>query len=119
MQFVKEGCFTCENVKDNVNKKIKALNLEGKVDYKIYYLNKPTEEGLVNAALYNVPFDTVPTLVIAGKGSYWKKTTKYAPKQDKTCADNPCNINTTPIRSDLIRASEIEEQLKILGSQYE
>lgn len=111
MQFGKEGCLTCENLKENVNKKIKELNLEDKVDFKMYYLNRTNEsEGLVQAALYNVPLDTVPTLVITGKNDYWMKTTRYAPK--------PTKKGETAQRSDLIRSNEIGEQLTKRIQEY-
>lgn len=112
MQFGKEGCLTCENLKSNVKKKVEELGLEGKVDFEVHYLNKLEEEGLVKAAMYGVPLDTVPTLVIAKKGEFWKKTTRYAPKTRRTCGDASCNLNLTPQRSDLIRPDEIKENLE-------
>lgn len=115
LQFGKEDCPTCENLKENVGRVLSRLGLEGKIDYKINYLNQLNEEELVQAAMYDVPLDTVPTIVIAGKNDYWKKTTQYAPKY---CASETCNVSAPKPRTDHIRSSEIEEAITRRIGEY-
>jgi len=108
IEFGKKGCIACEAVNGAIQKKIEKLGLVGKVDFKTYYLNENPTEGLVEAAMYNIPLDVVPSVIIAGKNDYWKKTTSYA----KPCPTKACgNVPAAPIRSDLIRPQEIEEEL--------
>jgi len=108
-QFGKAGCPTCENLEKNVNQQIEHMGIKDKVEFKKIYLNERTEEGLAMAASYGIPLDTVPSLVIAGKNDYWMKTTSYAKKD--SCPTDSCSSSTTH-RSNLIRPSEIREQLE-------
>lgn len=74
LQFGKEGCGTCSNLEENVRK---TLVKTPDVDYRVIKLNERDPKDLALAAMYDVPLDTVPTLVVAGKNGYWKQTTVY------------------------------------------
>jgi len=115
IEFGKKGCVACEAVNGAIQKKIEKLELTDKVKFKSYHLNENPIDGLVEAAMYDIPLDVVPSVVIAGKNDYWKKTTSYA----KPCPTKACgNVPVAPIRSDLIRPQEIEEELMKRTGEY-
>lgn len=113
IQFAKHGCVPCENTKENIGK-VLAEQGRGDVDYRLHYLDTPTLEGLEQAAMYDVPFDAFPTVVVAGKDSYWKKTASYAPK---VCATDTCAAKEAP-RNNLIRPGEIRQALAERANDY-
>lgn len=93
MQFGKNGCPSCENVEEGIRKRLESEGLADKVNFEVYHLDEYHRDGLVKAAEYGVPLDVVPSVVVANRESYWKKTTKYSKREG--------------VRSDLIRAGEV------------
>jgi hypothetical protein len=104
MQFGKNGCLSCKNVEENTRKVISKLGLDGKVDFVVHHLDEYPIEGLATAALYDIPLETVPSIVIAGKNGHWKKTTRYSQAKGE--------------RSDLIGPREITEELTKRAADY-
>ncbi|MCU0642068.1 MAG: anaerobic ribonucleoside-triphosphate reductase [archaeon] len=108
MQFGKSGCGTCENVEQNTRDLLGKLGLNGNVDYQVFHLDEHDEQarkGVALAALYGVPLDSVPTMVVAGRSGYWKKTTSYASQ-------------TGAARSDLIKNSEVRPVVQKYMAEY-
>ncbi|MDD5133680.1 MAG: anaerobic ribonucleoside-triphosphate reductase [Candidatus Nanoarchaeia archaeon] len=91
-QFGKEGCHTCKNLEDNVHKVLTDLQLDENVDYKVLHLNKLNPEDIALAAKYEIPLDTVPSLVVAGKDNYWKKTVTYGTKGERSDLIKPAEV---------------------------
>ncbi|MFA5175659.1 MAG: anaerobic ribonucleoside-triphosphate reductase [Candidatus Nanoarchaeia archaeon] len=91
-QFGKEGCQTCDNLESNVHKVLTDLQIDGNVDYKVLHLNKLKPEDIALAATYGIPLDTVPSLVIAGKNGYWKKTVAYGTKGGRSDLIKPAEV---------------------------
>jgi len=107
LEFGKRGCDICKSVKNEIMKKISELKLEGKVEFKVCNLDEADEEALSEAAMYEVPFDSVPTIVVAGKKGFWKKTTLYG----AGCTNGVCGIGFGG-KNDFIQPQEIEVQIK-------
>ena len=102
IEFGKEGCPNCSLVKQQVMDKLKELGINKEVKFRVVNLDKADEKMLTEAVMYEVPFDTVPTLVIAGKGSYWKKTPVYS------CAGGVCSAGMNKhVKEDPIKQEEI------------
>lgn len=106
IEFGKKDCPSCKVVKESVEREIKRLGIEDKVEFKINYLNEPDRKGLIEAAMYGAPLDAVPTLVIAGKEGYWKKTSKVGMKYDGN-SSMPALIK----RGTFIKTDDITNQL--------
>jgi len=102
-QFGKTNCKSCENTQNNIEKKLKELGVDDKVDFKVYYLDGELREGLVKASMYGIPLDSVPSIVIAGKNDYWKKTTAYSKNGG---------------RSDLIKPKEVGDEILKRINEY-
>ena len=51
-------------MKEGTEKKLVELGLGDKVEFRVSYLDKANEKELADAALYDVPFDSVPTMVV-------------------------------------------------------
>lgn len=115
LEFGKTGCMTCENTQQNITKELDRMGLNGNIDYRVIHLDKNNPDDLALAAMYDVPLDTVPTVVIAGRNDYWKKTVTYAVKQSG-CKDGTCNVDRQ--RSDLIKPAEIRENLRARAGDY-
>lgn len=117
MQFGKHGCEKCDETRENVQQKLAALGLEGKAEFKMFYLDDPDdpsfEEGLFEATRYGVPLDSVPTLVIPGKESYFKKTTKYA----TACTSGTCSLDFAK-ENVFISAGDIESAITVRLKDY-
>jgi anaerobic ribonucleoside-triphosphate reductase len=115
IQFAKHHCLNCDQTKERVSRKIGAMGLDGKVDFEVHYLDDPSDEvGLAMAAMYNVPFDVFPSVVVAGKDNYWKKTTKYATvTAPDTCKTGACDVSERKpaARTDFIRPEEVEREV--------
>jgi ribonucleoside-triphosphate reductase (formate) len=111
-EFGKQDCPNCKSLKENTEKKIVELGMEDKVDFKMSYLDKASEKELADAALYDVPFDSVPTMVVAGKQDYWKKTTQYAVPSSFSdgCNEGVCSV-TFADKSDYIKIGEVEQEV--------
>jgi len=108
MQFGKKDCPYCDRTKGVVEEVIKELGFNGEIKFKMYYLDDfEDEEAIVNASKYAVAFDTVPTVVVAGKNSFWKKTTSYGLASD--CEDGACGVGSG--EEDLITAEEVKNAL--------
>lgn len=90
-QFGKDGCKTCENLEANVKKTLNGHT----ANFRVVKLNKRRPNDIALAAMYDVPLDTVPTLVIAGENNYWKKTTVYG--SDKSELIKPKEIRNAII----------------------
>jgi len=105
IEFGKKGCVACEAVTKTIQARLNKLGIEDQVEFINYDLSQFPQEGLIMAAMHDIPLDTVPSVVIAGKEGFWKKTTSYAPVGSKE-------------RSDLIRPQEIEEQLIARAREY-
>jgi ribonucleoside-triphosphate reductase len=119
IEFGKRGCPNCEKVKQQITNQIKKLGFEEKIDFKIHYLDDETSEGLLDAARYSVPFDSVPTLVIAGKKSYWKKTAEYGAKsKDSVCEGKVCHVGPAFGEEDMIKKEEIESAINEKLPEY-
>jgi len=112
MQFGKIDCPNCIKLKETTIKQIDDMKLHDKVEFKVAYLEKADEKELADAAMYNVPMDSVPTLVIAGKNGFWKKTTSYAreQKKDDGCSNGTCSINLGD-KNDFITQKEVEAEI--------
>jgi ribonucleoside-triphosphate reductase len=112
MQFGKIDCPNCVKLKETTIKQIDDMKLHDKVEFKVAYLEKADEKELADAAMYNVPMDSVPTLVIAGKNGFWKKTTSYAreQKKDDGCSNGTCSINLGD-KNDFITQKEVEAEI--------
>ncbi len=109
IQFGKHGCENCEKIKKEVNKLIEELELNGKVEFNIYYLDETNnKEGLVEAAMYNIPFDSVPSIVVTGKNSNWKKTWQYG--VNSSCENGACSIDKKD-KTEIISADEIRQAI--------
>ena len=122
-EFGKHGCPNCKKVKQEIKKQIKALGFEDKIDFKFHYLDDETDEGLLDAANYSVPLDSVPTVVIAGKKNYWRKTAEYGAKgqekaSDAECEDGVCHVGPTFGESDMIEPKDIEEAINEKLPEY-
>jgi len=115
IQFAKHGCEPCSNTKTNIER-ILEENTGADIDYRLHYLDTPNLAGLEDAAMYGVPFDAFPTVVVAGKNDYWKKTTSYAPKA-AACPNDSCSVKTKP-RNDLIKPSELRDAIKARLGDY-
>ncbi|VVB77621.1 Vitamin B12-dependent ribonucleoside-diphosphate reductase [uncultured archaeon] len=113
IQFAKHGCMPCKNTLENIEKILAEQGNNG-VEFKIHYLDSPDLKGLEEAAMYDVPFDAFPTVVVAGKDNYWKKTASYAPKS----CDNGCSVKEKP-KNDLIRPTEIRDAIKARLGDYD
>ena len=114
-QFGKHDCQYCEALQKNVKENIEKLGIGESVDFKVNYLDERDPKALAEAALYSVPFDSVPTLVIAGKHGFWKKTNTYA----GDCEDGACttNINFSKT-SDFITSKEVETEINTRIAEY-
>ncbi len=117
-EFAKTDCPNCRLLEKQIKEKINSLGLNEKVDLKIIHLDDSDEKSLSEAALYGVPFDSVPSLVIAGKKQHWKKTTEYG--ADEKCEKGVCSVN--PVlneKTELISPEEVELKIKDLYSEFE
>jgi glutaredoxin len=103
-EFGRSDCPNCALLKENVKKKIEKLGISEEVDFKTIYLDNANEKELADAALYQVPLDAVPTLVIAGKKDFWRKTTEYA----LNCSSGTCGIG---VKDNFITPEEIEREI--------
>ncbi len=117
MQFGKNECIYCDKTKKIVEQVIQELGLDEEIDFKFYKLDEMKEDAIVNAAKYNVPFDSVPTLVVAGKKSFWKKTTEYG--SDSECEDGTCSIDSGVGKTDMISYEEIKQAIVERMKDYE
>jgi len=122
IEFGKHGCPNCKKVKQEIEKQIKVLGFEDKIDFKYHYLDDETDEGLLDSANYSVPLDSVPTVVIAGKKSYWKKTSEYgsegAGEDGPECKDGVCHTGITFGETDMIEKEDIEEAINEKLEEY-
>tara|TARA_Y100000310_G_scaffold306787_1_gene348246 strand:- start:10989 stop:14147 length:3159 start_codon:yes stop_codon:yes gene_type:complete len=121
IEFGKHGCPNCKKVRTQIQEQIKKLGFEDKIDFKFHYLDDETDEGLLDAANYSVPLDSVPTVVIAGKNSYWKKTAEYGSKgQEKAaeCEDGVCHVGPTFGETNLIKEKDIETAISEKLPEY-
>ena len=116
IQFGKQDCPNCCSLKIGTEQKIVDLGLNEKVDFRVSYLDEAKEKELADAALYDVPFDTVPTMVVVGKNSYWKKTTVYGAFNQSdgkaACSNGVCSIG--PVfsgKNELIGVDEVEKEI--------
>ena len=117
IEFGKHGCPTCKKVKQQIEEQIKKLGFENKIVFKFHYLDDETSEGLVDAARYSVPLDSVPTVVVAGKKSYWRKTVEYGAKGAE-CEDGVCHVGPTFGESNMIEQEDIENALNEKLEEY-
>jgi ribonucleoside-triphosphate reductase len=122
MQFGKIDCPNCVKLKETTIKQIDDMKLHDKVEFKAVYLEKADEKELADAAMYNVPMDSVPTLVIAGKNGFWKKTTSYAREKKKdgeeACSNGACSINLGD-KDDFITPKEVEAEILARIGEWE
>jgi len=72
MVFGKEGCQSCESAKSNLERLVKEMGLGVNVEF--YDMTK--QENRIAAAMYNVPFDPIPT-VVTKNGSVRVYETKF------------------------------------------
>jgi len=114
IEFGKEECPNCKILKKEIEKKIQELDLQDKVDFKVYYLDSGDEKMLAESAFYDVPFDSVPTLIIAGKKGFWKKTTIYS----SSCESGVCSIGLGN-ENIFIKPEEIESEIKNRLPEFE
>ncbi len=113
IQFGKTDCPNCTSLKTNTENKINELGLNERVDFKVNYLDNAGEKELADAALYDVPFDSVPTMVVASKNGYWKKTTVYGSfnQSDGKCQNGACSIGPKFGETKLIQVNEVEAEI--------
>jgi len=110
IEFGKHGCPNCKKIKEQIKNQIKKLGFEEKIDFKFYYLDDETDEGLLDAARYSVPLDDVPTVVVAGKKNYWRKTAEYG-IDGAECEDGVCHVGPTFGEANLIKPEDIENAI--------
>ncbi len=118
IQFAKHNCQPCAVLKRNIEQIIHEKSNEGNVDFRIHYLDTSTIQGLEEAAMYNMPLDTFPSVVVAGKNDSWSKITDYNAINSLKCESNSCQISNR--RGDgKIRPKEIREAIKERISDYQ
>jgi glutaredoxin len=105
--FGKHNCPYCDKLKKDVQNQIEEMNLN--LRYKFYYLDEYDAEGLVESAKYNVPLDSVPTIVIVTKDRFWKKTTENGMKS--SCDGGACSVGVNFGKENLIKLEEIKKVL--------
>ncbi len=115
IEFGKKDCPNCKILKEQIERKIKDLNLSMKIDFKIDYLDSKDEKALAEAAFYGVPLDSVPSLVIAGKRGYWRKTTIYS----SNCSAGVCGVKSLSGKDEMITPQEIEIEIKNRLDDYD
>lgn len=117
MQFGKTDCPNCKTLHEETLKKIKDLGINEKVDFKVAYLEKANNKELADAAMFDVPFDVVPTMVVVSKNGYWKRTTEYGGFNQSDgkaeCHDGVCSIgpNFNKNKTKLIGIGEVSEEI--------
>jgi ribonucleoside-triphosphate reductase len=117
LQFGKRDCPNCIRTQKDIEDEIEALGLGEEINSKMYYLDAPDDqEGFVLAAKYNIPLDSVPSVVVIGKESHWKKTTEYGAESD--CEDGACSIGPKVGKEDLITREEIRQAIKERMPEY-
>jgi ribonucleoside-triphosphate reductase len=111
IEFGKSDCPNCKILKEQIEKKVKEVGKD-KIDFKINYLDKWDEKALAEAAIYDIPLDSVPSLVITSKNGCWKKTDISF----SSCDDGSCRLDssratqvTNPQEIDLEIASRLPE----------
>jgi len=107
IEFGKKNCPYCKMLNEQISQKIKDLKLEDDVEFKVNNLDEDDILPLVEAAMYGIPLDTFPSIVIAGKSGYWKKTNTYS----SNCQEGVCNSRVEE-KEDIIMPKEIEEEIK-------
>jgi len=117
MEFGKNECPNCEKTKKIIEQVIQELGLSEEIDFKFYKLDEMKEEAIVNAVKYNVPFDSVPSVVVAGKKSFWKKTAEYG--SDNECESGVCSIGSGIGKSDMISYENIKQAILERIEEYE
>lgn len=121
IEFGKHGCPNCKKVRKQIKEQIKKLGFEKKIDFKFHYIDDETDEGLLAAANYGVPLDSFPTVVVAGKNNYWKKTAEYGAKgQEKgaECEDGVCHVGPTFGEANMIEQEDIENAINEKLEEY-
>ncbi|MEM0465690.1 MAG: anaerobic ribonucleoside-triphosphate reductase [Candidatus Pacearchaeota archaeon] len=108
--FGKHGCSVCEKTNDYINEQINNLGIKEKIEYQVYYLDDLEQEAIVKAAKYSVPFDSVPTVVVVGKESYWKKTAEYG-IEEENCNNGVCSLNISYGKGNKISPEEIKNAI--------
>lgn len=109
--YGKNGCLGCEGTEKQIRSKLAKSGLEDQIDFNVYHLDEYNRKELTDAAMYDVPLDVFPTVVVAGPNGQWKKTAKYANKGD-------LDDKGKQKRSDLVRGAEVFDQIKTI-SKYE
>ncbi len=109
--FSKNDCPNCKKTKQEIEQLLKELQIENEIDFRVYHLDEAENEGLVNTAKYNIPLDSVPSVVVIGKEGFWKKTTEYG-SDENNCQDGVCNIGPTFGKSNMISPEEIRIAIK-------
>lgn len=111
IEFGKEDCPNCKLLKENTMKKIEELGIKDRVDFRVHNLEKGSEKDLADAAMFNIPLDSVPSMVVVGKKDFWKKTTQYGkPNQTDGCHNGVCAVSFGP-KNDFISISEVEQEI--------
>jgi len=122
IEFGKHGCPNCKKLNQQIKSQLKKLGFEDKIDFKFHYLDDETEEGLLDAARYSVPLDSVPTMVVAGKNNYWRKTAEYGAKGNEEgaaeCEDGVCHVGLTFGKTDMIEEKDIENAINEKLEEY-
>ncbi|MFA7708445.1 MAG: anaerobic ribonucleoside-triphosphate reductase, partial [Candidatus Pacearchaeota archaeon] len=118
MEFAKHDCPNCKKVAQHITNQIKRLGFEEKINFKIHYLDDETSEGLLEAARYGVPLDSVPTVVVAGKKDYWKKTAEYGAKSKEACGEGVCHVGPAFGEENMIKQEEIEDAINEKLPEY-
>lgn len=106
IEFGKETCPNCKMLKEQVTRKIEEMKLGDYIDFKMIYLDKASDKEIAEAVLYDVPQDSVPTLVIAGKEGFWRKTMLYNSECGGACSVEKAKENV------YIKPEEVEEEIK-------
>ncbi len=115
--FGKRGCTNCEKLKSEISL-IADGELKDKIIFNFYYLDDISNtQGLVEAAMFNIPFDSVPSVVIAGKKTHWKKTWQYGIDAE-SCEGGVCSINKAD-KTESITLDEIKNVIYDKLKEYE
>lgn len=110
IQFGKHGCPVCEKTKNFIEEQMNKLGFVDKIKFKVYYLDELKDEALIKAAEFSVPLDTVPTVVIVGNNSFWKKTVEYGTEKEN-CDSGVCSINVSNGKGNMITPEEIKNAI--------
>jgi len=120
IQFGKTDCPNCHKLKESTTKTIEGMNAGEKIDFRVHNLDTTGEKELADAAMYEVPLDSVPSMVVASKSGFWKKTTTYGmpKKKEGACLNGVCSTSFGK-QDEFITTSEVETQIRKMLPEWD